>query len=210
MTLSTQFLTMLAMIAMGSFFGASLDTYKRFFKRSAIKRWIIFVNDILFWIFQGLLTFYVLYAVNMGELRFYIFIALFCGFAAYKGLFQDIYLKVLETMISVFISIYQFIVKLIQLLIVRPIQLLIMTAITLVLFFGRGLFSLIKMALSIVNWLLMCIWKPIQLLMLFLWKLLPKNIKNSVEKLYNKLAGIFRKIKNYVYKVYKRINKKKK
>ncbi|WP_371931952.1 spore cortex biosynthesis protein YabQ [Mesobacillus subterraneus] len=96
MTLSTQFLTMLAMIWMGTLFGASLDTHNRFLKRSKRKSWIVFINDILFWVFQGLSIFYVLFSVNMGELRFYIFLALLCGFAAYQSLFKNMYLKVLE------------------------------------------------------------------------------------------------------------------
>ena len=33
MTLSTQFMTMLVMIGMGTFFGAALDTYNRFLKK---------------------------------------------------------------------------------------------------------------------------------------------------------------------------------
>ncbi|WP_328192609.1 spore cortex biosynthesis protein YabQ, partial [Heyndrickxia coagulans] len=39
MSLSVQFYTMLAMIAMGSFFGGTLDTYNRFLQRRNRKRW---------------------------------------------------------------------------------------------------------------------------------------------------------------------------
>ncbi|MFD6438251.1 spore cortex biosynthesis protein YabQ, partial [Peribacillus sp. NPDC060186] len=38
MTLTIQFYTLLAMIGMGSCFGAALDTYNRFLKRSKRKR----------------------------------------------------------------------------------------------------------------------------------------------------------------------------
>ena len=54
MTISVQFLTMLAMIGMGSFFGAAFDTYNRFLKRAGRKRWIVFCNDILFLAFAGI------------------------------------------------------------------------------------------------------------------------------------------------------------
>lgn len=57
MTLSTQFITMLAMVGMGSFFGAALDTYNRFLKRDTQKHWLVFLNDILFWLLQGLTIF---------------------------------------------------------------------------------------------------------------------------------------------------------
>ena len=93
MTLSTQFMTMLAMIGMGIFFGAGLDTYNRFLKRSKRKSWLVFINDILFWILQGLFIFFVLFRVNQGELRIYIFIALLCGFASLSKSIQRDLLK---------------------------------------------------------------------------------------------------------------------
>jgi len=111
MSLTTQFYTMLAMIAMGSIFGASLDTYNRFLQRGKRKRWIVFINDVMFWLIQGLAVFYILFLVNYGEVRFYIFVALVCGFAAYQALMKNIYLKLLEILISAVISIYQFIVE---------------------------------------------------------------------------------------------------
>ncbi|MEH7444684.1 spore cortex biosynthesis protein YabQ [Bacillus sp. JJ1122] len=197
MTLSTQFLTMLAMIGMGSLFGASLDTHNRFLKRSKRKSWIVFINDILFWLLQGLLIFYILFSVNMGELRFYIFLALLCGFAAYQSLFKKIYLKVLERAISITISVYVFFVKAIRLLILRPVQFLAATVLSLLILAGRGLYTLVKWLLAVLLWVLKLLWKPIQLLFLLFWKLLPKKIKKSVEKLYNKLAGFLILVKNY-------------
>lgn len=197
MTLSTQFLTMLAMIGMGSLFGASLDTHNRFLKRSKRKSWIVFINDILFWLLQGLSIFYILFSVNMGELRFYIFLALLCGFAAYQSLFKKIYLKVLERAISITISVYVFFVKAIRLLIIRPLQFLAATVLSLLILAGRGLYALVKWLLAVLLWVLKLLWKPIQLLFLLFWKLLPKKIKKSVEKLYNKLAGFLILVKNY-------------
>jgi spore cortex biosynthesis protein YabQ len=197
MTLSTQFLTMLAMIGMGSLFGASLDTHNRFLKRSKRKSWIVFINDILFWVFQGLLIFFILFSVNMGELRFYIFLALLCGFAAYQSLFKKIYLKMLERTISITISVYEFFVKAIRLLIIRPLQFLAATVLSLLILAGRSLYALVKWLLAVLLWVLKLLLKPIQLLFLLFWKLLPKKIKKSVEKLYNKLAGFLIQVKNY-------------
>src|SRR5262245_25191931 len=96
MTLSTQFLSMLSMIGMGSLFGMMFDTYQRFLNRPKRNHWIVFFNDLLFWIIQALLIFYILFLVNNGELRFYIFIAILCGFAAYQSLLKGTYLKLLE------------------------------------------------------------------------------------------------------------------
>ena len=91
MSLTTQFYTMIAMIAMGGYFGAALDTYSRLFTTFKTKTLVIFINDILFWILQALLIFYSFISVNNGEIRFYIFIALFCGFAFYQSLLKNLY-----------------------------------------------------------------------------------------------------------------------
>lgn len=200
MTLTTQFMTMLAMIGMGSVFGAALDTYNRFLKRTKRKSWIIFINDILFWLLQGLAIFYILFLVNKGELRFYIFVALLCGFAAYQSLFKKMYLRVLEISIRMAISIYRFFVKTITLLIYKPIQGLIMALIAIAVMLGKGLYSLLKVILRVFWFILKVVFLPVKWILSLLWKLLPKNIKKSVEKLYNKLAGYLQQIKNYVLK----------
>ena len=141
MTLSTQFLTMLSMIGMGSLFGAMFDTYQRFLNRPKRKTWIVFCNDLLFWIIQALLIFYTLFIINNGEIRFYIFIALICGFAAYQSLFKGIYLRLLEMVIETIIAVTKFLKKTFQLLIYKPILGLIQLVITIILALGRGLYS---------------------------------------------------------------------
>lgn len=122
MTLSTQFLTMLSMIGMGALFGVMLDTYQRFLQRPKRKSWIVFINDLLFWIIQALFVFYVLFLANNGELRFYIFIALLCGFAAYQSLLRDIYRKLLELLITAVVAVYRFIKGAIHLLVYKPVM----------------------------------------------------------------------------------------
>ncbi|MCM3588558.1 spore cortex biosynthesis protein YabQ [Mesobacillus maritimus] len=205
MTLTTQFLTMITMIGMGSLFGASLDTYNRFLQRRRRKNWIVFLNDVLFWILQGLSIFYVLFMVNEGELRFYIFLALLCGFAAYQSLLKRGYLKCLEWVISLMISTYKITVNLIHNLIYRPLRFLLLSIVSLVVFTGKGLFLLLKMILSIVTWILKVVWKPFELIFSLLWKLLPKRIKKNVEKIYNKMAGFTRKFKKYTVNILNKI-----
>jgi spore cortex biosynthesis protein YabQ len=210
MTLSTQFLTMLSMIGMGSLFGVMFDTYQRFLDRPNRKSWIVFFNDLLFWVIQALIIFYILFLVNNGELRFYIFVALLCGFAAYQSLFKGIYLRLLEFIIKTVIAIYRFMRRAFQLLIYKPVLGLIQLVISIIILLGRGLFSLVKFVLKILSVVLRVIWLPIEKIMLLLWKLLPKTIKKSVEKLYNKTAGIFMEIKNYLLKLMKKWKKPKK
>ncbi|MBU8881405.1 spore cortex biosynthesis protein YabQ [Bacillus sp. FJAT-29790] len=196
MTLTTQFTTMLAMVGMGSIFGAALDTYNRFLQRKKRKSWIVFINDVLFWFVQGLAVFYILFLVNRGELRFYIFIALLCGFAAYQSLFKRIYLRLLEFIISMIISIYRFFVKLFYYVIYKPIRGLIVASIALILMLGKGLYTLFKVAIKVLIFILKVVSLPVKWTLSLFWKVLPKNIKKTVEKLYNRVAGNFGRIKN--------------
>lgn len=198
MTLSTQFLTMLAMVGMGSCFGAALDTYNRFLQRSKRKSWIVFFNDVLFWLLQGLIIFYVLFLVNKGELRFYIFIALLCGFAAYQSLLKGSYLRLLEIVVNMIISIYQFTLKTFNLLIYRPVYSLIVTLISLIVLLGKGILGLLRIIYKILFFILKVLLTPFKWLGQFIWYLLPKKIKKIVEKLYNKMAGYLRQIKKLI------------
>lgn len=188
------------MIGMGSVFGAALDTYNKFLKRSRRKSWIVFINDILFWIVQGLVIFYILFNVNKGELRFYIFVALLCGFAAYQSLFKGLYLHLLEIVISIIISTYRFFVKMFQFVIYKPIRGIILAVISLLLMINKGLFALLKLLNRIIIFICKLVLLPFKWILLLLWRFLPKRFKNSVERFYHKLAGICRHIKNYLIK----------
>lgn len=198
MTLSTQFLTMLSMIGMGSLFGAMLDTYHRFLKRPHRKGWIVFLNDLLFWMIQALLIFYALFLANNGELRFYIFIALLCGFAAYQSLLKAMYLRLLEFLIETVISVSRFTKRTFLLLIYKPIVGLIQLVIAILLTFGRGLLSLVKFIWKVLLYILNVLFAIVKKILFVFWKLLPKGIKKSVEKLYNRTAGKSKEIVNYI------------
>lgn len=207
MTLSTQFFTLLSMIGMGSLFGAMFDTYQRFLNRPKRKQWIVFLNDLLFWIIQAVIIFYTLFLVNNGELRFYIFLALLCGFAAYQSLFKGIYLRLLELAIKTTIALSRFILRTFHLLVYKPVLGLIQLVIVIIIAIGRGLLTLVKFIGKVLLLILKIIFVPLQKIVLLFWKLLPKSLKKSVEKLYNKTAGNFHKIRNYISKL---INKWKK
>ncbi|WHY67190.1 spore cortex biosynthesis protein YabQ [Neobacillus sp. SuZ13] len=209
MTLSTQFFTLLSMIGMGTLFGAMFDTYQRFLKRPKRKQWIVFFNDLLFWIIQAVIIFYTLFLVNNGELRFYIFLALICGFAAYQSLFKGIYLRLLEFVIKSVIAISRFLKKTFKLLIYKPIVGLIQLVIFIIIAIGRGLYTLVKFIGKVLLLIVKIIFVPVQKILLIFWKLLPKSIKKSVEKLYNKTAGNFQRIRNYITKLIDKWKKRK-
>jgi len=210
MTLSTQFLTMLSMVGMGTLFGAMFDTYQRFLNRPKRKHWIVFFNDLLFWVIQALIIFYTLFLVNNGELRFYIFIALVCGFAAYQCMFKGVYLWFMELLISAAISVYRFLKNTLNLLIYKPVVSLVQLVIFMILLLGRGLFSLVKFVLRVLLFIVkVLILTTLQKIFLVIWKLLPKGIKKTVEKLYNKTAGNFKGIQNYLIMIIDKWKKKK-
>ncbi len=210
MSLSAQFLTMIAMIGMGMFFGATFDTYNRFLKRRKRSAWIVFINDILFWVAQGLLIFYVLLSINQGELRFYVFVALFCGFSAYQALFKRTFLKVLDMLISMIISLYRFIVRLLQLLIVQPFKAMSLLLVSAVLLTGRGIVSLLKFLLSVVLSCLKLIWRPVLGLLRIIWNVLPKGFQIYTKKLYNKIGRWIKKLNNFLHMTIIKIKKYKK
>ncbi|AIM16618.1 spore cortex biosynthesis protein YabQ [Neobacillus sedimentimangrovi] len=209
MTLSTQFLTMLSMVGIGSLFGALFDTYQRFLKRPKRKAWIVFLNDLLFWVIQALIIFYALFLVNNGEIRFYIFLALLCGFAAYQSLFKNFYLRFLEFLIRTTIAFARLVRKTFQLLIYKPVVGLVQFVILILMSVGTGMLSLGKFILKALIWVLKIVLTIVKKILLILWKLLPKNLKNSVEKLYNRTAGNLKLIWNNIIKWFNKWKKRK-
>lgn len=211
MSLTLQLYTMLAMIGMGAWLGAALDTYHRFLKRSQRRRWLVFIHDILFWIVQALLVFYVLLRVNEAELRMYVFVALLCGFAAYQSLLKSFYKKLLDFVIYIVLQTIQFFVRLIQLLIMKPVIGIVQMIIAFILLIFRILFSIGNGLWKCMVAILLFVWKlffmPVQFLTLLIWKLLPKRVKIFIKK----YAGFLAHIKNlnkYIFQVWERIKKK--
>lgn len=180
MSLSTQFYTMLAMIGMGSFFGASLDTYQRFIQRGKRKKYIVFINDLLFWVVQGVLIFYVLYQVNYGEIRFYLLLALLCGFSAYQAILKNVYLKILEKLIHFIKQMFTVSMNLGRLFIYRPIQALILFLISVVVFIGRVLLFLVKRVGIMLLWIIQILVYPFTWIGKKLFLLLPHSWRQKI------------------------------
>ncbi|TDL84851.1 spore cortex biosynthesis protein YabQ [Vibrio vulnificus] len=200
MTLTIQFYTLLAMIGMGSGFGAALDTYSRFLNRSERKRWIVFIHDFLFWIIQGLLIFYVLFLVNEGEFRLYLFLALLCGFSAYQALFKGFYLRFLEFLIILVIKLARFIANSVHMLILLPIKWVIVSVLAIIIGIGKFVLTLLKWAGKILLFILNIFWRPLKWILTHIWNLLPVFVTKNVGKFYNKGKGILLKIKNSIFR----------
>ncbi|MBT2617055.1 MULTISPECIES: spore cortex biosynthesis protein YabQ [unclassified Bacillus (in: firmicutes)] len=200
MTLTIQFYTLLAMIGMGSGFGAALDTYSRFLNRSERKRWIVFIHDFLFWIIQGLLIFYVLFLVNEGEFRLYLFLALLCGFSAYQALFKGLYQRFLEFLIILVIKLARFIANSVHMMIFLPIKWVIVSILAIIIGIGKFVLTLLKWAGKILLFILNIFWRPLKWILTYIWNLLPVFVTKNVGKFYNKGKGILLKIKNSIFR----------
>lgn len=168
---------MLAMIGMGSFFGAALDTYSRLFPRLNRNIILLIVHDILFWITQALLIFYVLYLVNHGEIRFYIFIALLCGFAFYQSLLKNGYLKLLEKIIRFVKRTYRKGKNMFSVLIVRPVVVTVTFLFTALVILIKSIFRIITASGIMLFTVLTFFIKPVLFPASLLWKLFPESIK---------------------------------
>lgn len=201
MSLTTQFYTMLAMVGIGGWIGVALDTYGRFLKRPLRARWVVFINDFMFWVVQGLILFYLLLLVNEGELRIYIFLAVLCGYAAYQSLLKRVYLRILERLIQTSLSIYRLLIKVGQVLIVRPVVGLVHLLIMILVGVVRILWRLIKWVFQFLYSLVKILLVPIQFLLRMIWKLVPISIRSFLSKIIIQLAGFFGKVKNITNKL---------
>ncbi|OPX04348.1 spore cortex biosynthesis protein YabQ [Geobacillus proteiniphilus] len=201
MNVSIQLYTMLAMIGMGGWLGLAWDTYSRMLKRHERAHWLVFVNDVLFWAVQALIVFYVLLLVNEGELRFYLFLALLCGYAAYQSLLRSWYVRVLEWLIGLAVRLGQTLAQLFRLMVMRPLILLGQMALALLLFAWRLL-------LWIARFWLLAVWKMIRLLLaplrwtgIIIWRRMPPQRQAGVEKFFHRLKGFAGQIKNTKEKI---------
>ncbi|WP_088067094.1 spore cortex biosynthesis protein YabQ [Gottfriedia luciferensis] len=194
MSLNVQFYSMIAMVGMGAYLGMALDTYHRFLNRGIRNRLIVFATDILFWIFQALLVFYVLYLVNEGALRFYLLLALLCGYAAYQSLIQSIYKKILEFVIQLIIRLYRIVVTLIVTFLVKPIKWIIQVIIVLILFIYGVLIRLIRLLYNVVLSILLFFGRVC-------WFFVPKQVKNYLIQ----FKGVFGKFKNIFLTTIKKV-----
>lgn len=67
------------------------------------------LQDILFWIFTGLILLYSIFKFNNGELRAYIFLGVLLGIALYILLFSKIFIKVNLLIINIIKQIFKYI-----------------------------------------------------------------------------------------------------
>ena len=192
MTLTTQFQTMIVMIIGGIYLGIAFETFRRFeyyWKKNIIFNYTM---EISFWLLQTLILFYLLFIVNNGEVRFYIFLAVLCGFAAYQSLFASYYRRLLERMITTFLALYRFVYQVIDTIIITPFRWLI-----------QLLFAILLLIVRMLCWffwlILRIIYFPLSIIVKIFSRFIPKN----AQKYLHSFAGIYSKIKNSIVKRFK-------
>jgi len=169
MTLSIQFTTMAMMVLSGIYLGLIQDTFRRFAIHWEKKKALSYLIEISFWILQTLIVFYVLFRVNAGELRLYVFLACLLGFSAYQALLKKGYKLVLERVINVGTRILGVFQRVISILLITPLKWVFLLCVTLLLF-------LFRMVTNVLVFILKLLFFPIRLLGKIIQPLIPEKI----------------------------------
>ncbi|MEB2359605.1 spore cortex biosynthesis protein YabQ [Bacillus pumilus] len=191
MTLTVQFYTMLSMVAMGIWLGASLDTYKLFVNREKTAKWLLIIHDLLFWLVQGLLFFYVLLLTNEGEFRVYIFLAVALGFSMYQALMKQLYMNILKFVVMCVYQAALILKRLVKSIVFQPIRWLITLIISAIMF-------LLHLLLRLVHFTFRLVWKVLSIVCYpLIWLLnvtiihrIPEKWRTSMRLFFSKGAGI--------------------
>ncbi|MEN2766713.1 spore cortex biosynthesis protein YabQ [Ornithinibacillus xuwenensis] len=197
MTLSVQFYTMVSMVAGGFYLGTALDTFRRFHRHWKHHIFLVYLMEISFWLTQVFILYYVLFLVNSGELRLYVFAACLLGFAIYQVLAANLYKRLLERIISILLRILQFVNKLVKTIIIAPIQYIIALLVACIIF-------LVNTCIVVLRFVLKTIFLPVKWILQWLYSLLPKKFKLFLHN----LAGIYSKIQNICRKCLQYISSK--
>src|SRR5699024_3549275 len=120
MTLNVQFLTMVSMVIGGFYLGIAHDTYERFSPLWKKKQLVTYLFAIIFWLIQACLLFILLYKVNNGELRIYVFLACLLGVSIYQVFAASVYRQLLEGIITIITKIAQALFSFIRVVILNP------------------------------------------------------------------------------------------
>lgn len=185
-------MTMISMVLGGFFVGVALETFRRFsltWKNNII---LVFFMEICFWLIQSFVLFYILFRVNGGEIRIYVIVAGFLGFAIYKAMVATLYKRILERLISIIVSIYRFFARMINGIIIIPVKFIIQLLITCLRWVFKGIILIVTFLLTIVFGPIFWIFKKI-------YHFLPKRVQNILFK----LAGLYSTIESITIKVVK-------
>lgn len=121
MSLQVQFFTLFTMFASGGGLGAAFDVYRVLAGALRLPRWMYALLDLVYWLIATVLVFYVLLHSNFGEVRMFVFIGLCLGVWVYFGLFSRATVALLQWIIRLLITLYEWVKRLIEVLVITPI-----------------------------------------------------------------------------------------
>lgn len=122
MNLQTQWMTLVWMLASGTLMGVAFDSYRVVSGQLRFSRWSVHLLDLLYWVASALFVFQMLYHVNQGELRFYVFLGLFLGVWIHFLFLSVLIERFVVNLIRIVQRIYSFFVKLIYMTLFAPIK----------------------------------------------------------------------------------------
>lgn len=134
---------------MGTVIGINIDVYHRLTLTSIRTLWMRAVWDIVFWLAQALLVFYVLLHMNEGELRIYVYLGLLFGFLLYRKSGRRTFLKIMERAIAFFHWMWRTFCGVLRVLIVLPIKFILKQITTLGMIGITLIISLLKLLSNI-------------------------------------------------------------
>ncbi|GEL78250.1 spore cortex biosynthesis protein YabQ [Tenuibacillus multivorans] len=192
MSLDTQFLTLVTMVASGVVVSALFDTYKLLLRPTPY--WNRVIVDTLFFLTQSCLVFYILFLSNGGILRFYLFLAVLLGISTYYAILQSVYTSFLNTFIQIIQSAYQFVKRILNKVLLQPIV------------------RLIQLIIAIIVGILSVIWKILMMIysvIIFLIRpFIPKFVQNYLLNLLVTCSRIMTRIKKGIRKFWNKRRRK--
>lgn len=195
MTLNTQFLTIVSMIFGGFYLGLAYDTYRRLMQRWQNRTFLMYMLEMAFWLSQTAGLFYILFQMNNGELRIYVFLACALGFAMYQALLAPLYQQILESVITITVRLLHRLWKIFHILFFRPLNLVL-----------RFVFYCVQLLGQVLLIGLKVVFTPVLLFGKLFNQLIPKKIKKSFDKethLYSIMKDTCNKI-GKVFSLFKR------
>ncbi|HLR08574.1 MAG TPA: spore cortex biosynthesis protein YabQ [Bacillota bacterium] len=197
MTLDVQFMTIITMVLGGFYLGTAHDTFRRFSIHWRQRTLLMYTLEISFWLIQTLVLFYLLFLVNNGELRFYVFLAVLLGYAAYQALAAPLFKRILERMIYLVKAVWHFVNQVGQALVVTPVKWLVHVLAVFILF-------LLRLISSICLFLLKLIYFPLRWTCRLAYRCVPKRMQKNLDKIsfhYSKIKhNVIKWMKNNVSK----------
>lgn len=183
MTLHTQFVTMIAMVISGIYLGFATATFRRVEKKWQARKVAKYSLEILYWLVQTCLLFYLLYQLNKGEMRFIFVPACLLGYSMYIVFCEKWYVKLLEKIIHIIKIVVSWIVKGLDALVVQPVIWLMKVIIRCSQFFYRFM----KKILYFISY-------P---LLLLIKRYIPKTFSNKISKIRATCSTIIDNLKIY-------------